>query len=448
MSTTSDQTRRQTIAKFSLLFRWIWTRFAAVIGAALILIALWIGYKIGQPAGTPDTSTLQHEHEIADTSTPTHYTCSMHPAVRLNDTNAKCPICFMNLIPVEDNAGSSSPTQLTLSESARAMSKIETALVVEFFPTSKIKLYGKLVYDETSVARLSAYFPGRINRLFVTYVGVPINAGDHLAELYSPELIAAFAELRQAKQSSMSSSMKSEFIRETTEQTLLASRERLRLFGMTQEQIIGIDSGEMDSESLTIYSPIKGVVTQLETREGDYLKTGDPIATVSDLSRLWLDIEAYESQLPMLRWGLPVTFTVETHPGRVFEGRISFIEPIIDNQTRTAAVRVAIDNTDMQLKPGMFASVIVEAKINADVAVPSNELAGKWVSSMHPTIVKDEQSTCDICGMDMVRAESLGIVGDPNQSVMPHGHPTKCCALYRQAFNRICSSPRSRCAYL
>lgn len=419
MSTTTDQTRRQAIVKFSSSFRWLWTHFAAGVGAALILVALWIGYKIGQPAGTHDDSAMQHEHANAEASTPTQYTCSMHPAIRLSDSSAKCPICFMALIPVEENAGSRSPTQLTLSESARAMSKIETAEVVEFFPTSKIQLYGKLVYDETSIARLSAYFPGRLNRLFVNYVGVPVNAGDHLAELYSPELIAAFAELRQAKQSSMNSSMKSEFIRETAELTLLAAREKLRLFGMTQEQIDGIESGEMDSESLTIYSPIKGVVTQLQTREGDYLDTGDPIATVSDLSRLWLDIEAYESQLPMLRWGLPVTFTVEAHPGKVFEGRISFIEPIIDNQTRTAAVRVAIDNTDMRLKPGMFASVIVEAKINADGVVPSNELAGKWVSPMHPTIVNDEQGKCDICGMDMVRAESLGIVGDPNQSVMP-----------------------------
>tara|TARA_R110000868_G_scaffold241497_3_gene496931 strand:- start:702600 stop:704402 length:1803 start_codon:yes stop_codon:yes gene_type:complete len=325
----------------------------------------------------------------------------------------------MDLIPVMERGGAGMEMRLTLSESAKAMAQIETASVGRFFPSAETRLFGKLVYDETSVARISAYFPGRIDRLFVNYIGVSVQQGDHLAELYSPDLIASFEELRQAKKSFDQAGDSSSFLRDTASQTLAASREKLRLFGLTQEQIAQVESGNYESDDLTIYAPIGGVVTHLAAREGDYLDTGDPIATVSNLSRLWLDLEVYESQLSMLRWGLPVTFTVEAHPGEVFEGRVSFIEPIVDERTRTAAVRVAVDNTDRRLKPGMFATAVVRAKIAADGAVISDELAGKWVSPMHPTVVKDSPGTCDVCGMDLVSAESLGIVGDSSQAVMP-----------------------------
>lgn len=343
----------------------------------------------------------------------------MHPSVRLPDANAKCPICFMDLIPVSDSTDNRNPNQLTLSESAKLISQIETTKVAQFFPTANVRLFGKLVYDETSVSRISAYFPGRINRLFVNYVGVPVQQGDHLAEMYSPELIAAFAELEHARTAFDNSESASDFLRKSAEQTLDASKEKLRLFGLTQDQIAQIESGSFDKDELTIYSPIGGVVTHLAAREGDYFDTGDPIATVANLSQLWLDLEAYESQLPMLRWGVPITFTVEAHPGEVFEGRISFIEPIVDDRTRTAAVRVAVDNTDHKLKPGMFVSAVARPKIAADGVILSDELAGQWVSPMHPTIVKDHAGNCDVCGMDLVPAESLGIVGDPSKSPMP-----------------------------
>lgn len=404
--------------------RWVWSRIASAVALVLIVAALWIGYSIGTP-NTESPSSADHPDEHASNDSGTDagtqlYTCSMHPSVRLPDPDAKCPICFMELIPVMDNAdGEGSTIRLTLSESARATSQIETARVGRFYPSAQTRLFGKLVDDETSVARISAYFPGRIDRLFVNYIGVSVQRGDHLAELYSPDLLAAFEELRQAKIAAGNASGASEFLRKSAEQTLVASREKLRLFGLTQEQVDQVESGTFDTDKLTIYAPIGGVVTNLAAREGDYLKTGDPIATVSDLSRLWLDLEAYESQLPMLRWGLPVTFTVEAHPGEVFEGRVSFIEPIVDDRTRTAAVRVAVDNTERRLKPGMFATAVIRAKIAVDGAVVSDELAGKWVSPMHPTVVKDEPGTCDVCGMDLMSAESLGIVGDPASTEMP-----------------------------
>jgi Cu(I)/Ag(I) efflux system membrane fusion protein len=343
----------------------------------------------------------------------------MHPSVRLTDPNAKCPICFMDLIPVVDDGGEENTLRVTMSDAAAMMSRIETAPVGKFFPTTEVRLFGKVTYDETSVARLTAYFPGRIERLFVNYVGVRVNAGDHMAELYSPELLAAFEELRQSVLAVRTTGGTSDLVRETTRDTLSATREKLRLFGLTKSQIEAVEDGSFDSDRLTIFAPIGGVVTHLAVREGDYVQTGAPIATLADLSRLWLDMEAYESQLPLLRWGQTVAFTVEAHPGETFMGRISFIEPMVDDRTRTASVRVAVDNTNGRLKPGMFATAVVRTRIDANGAVVNDELAGRWVSPMHPTIVKDGPGQCDVCGMDLVRAEDLGIVGDPNASEKP-----------------------------
>ncbi|MCB9843817.1 MAG: efflux RND transporter periplasmic adaptor subunit [Phycisphaeraceae bacterium] len=399
---------------------WLWKHTAAGVAVILIIAALVIGYRIGRPAPDPVPETVAADHSHADDAgAPQMYTCSMHPSVRLPDPDAKCPICFMDLIPVTDDGGEGNELRITLSESTAAMSQIETASVGRFFPTAEARLYGKVTYDETSVARLTAYFPGRIERLFVNYLGVPVAMGDHMAEVYSPDLLAAFEEFRQSKSASENTTTTSELLRSATRDTLAAAHEKLRLFGITPEQITSIEDGSFDSDRLTIYAPIGGVVTHLAVREGDYLQTGDPMATIADLSRLWLDMQAYESQLPMLRWGQRVTFTVEAHPGETFEGRISFIEPLVDERTRTAAVRVAVDNPERRLKPGMFASAVVRTRVGDDGAIINNELAGRWVSPMHPTVVKDGPGECDICGMAMVPAETLGVVGDPTVTDEP-----------------------------
>ena len=190
------------------------------------------------------------------------------------------------------------------------------------------------------MARLSAYFPGRIDRLFVNYVGVTVQQGDHLAELYSPDFARSVRGTPSSEELVLiRQEMPASFFARPQAKTLVASREKLRLFGLTPQQVQDVESGLFDSDELTIYSPIGGVVTHLAAREGDYLKTGDPIATVSDLSRLWLDLEAYESQFAHVAVGfcrspLPSKHILE----RCSLGRVSFIEPIIDERTRTAAV--------------------------------------------------------------------------------------------------------------
>lgn len=401
------------MTNLSKVARWVWRRTSTLVSVLLIGIAFVVGQRTGPGPAKPSKDTSAEANPVDDEK-PQMYTCSMHPQVRLPDPDAKCPICFMSLIPVsDDDGGEGGERRIVLTESAIKLAEVETTRVGRFYPTAEVRLYGKIAYDQSLVARITSYFPGRLDRLFVDYMGVPVRKGDHLADIYSPELLAAFEELRQAKLAVAESRTSSELVRSSTEQTLEASREKLRLFGLTSDQIRSAEADKMAGDHFTVYSPIGGIVTHLAALEGDYVKTGSAIATVANLSRLWLEMEAYESQLPLLRWGQPVTFTVESRPGETFQGRISFIEPMVDNSTRTASLRVVIDNSDGRLKPGMFATAIARTRVSADGTVLSDELAGKWVSPMHPEVVKDGPGACDVCGMNLVPAEELGVVGDP-----------------------------------
>ena len=387
---------------------WLWKHTAAVVALLLIALAFVIGLRLGDPGESPNAMPA-HAHEGAAETNDAKvqmYTCSMHPSVRLPDPDAKCPICFMDLIPVrEGDAGDTST--LVLSEGETAAARVETTPVVRYAPTSTLRLFGKVRMDETTVERISAYFPGRIETLYANFNGARVNAGDHLAQMYSPELLAGFGELRQAAISAEQASTMSDIVRESSLETLQAARDRLRLFGIEQSLIEQIEQRGYDEDTFTIDAPRGGTITQIASREGEYVQTGQPILTIADLTHLWVDLQAYESQIDQIRWGQPVRFSVESHPGELFEGRVSFIDPMIDPQTRSAAVRLAVENPQRTLKPGMFASATISVTLDGSGGVSASELIGRWVCPMHPTEVHDAPGSCGICGMDLVPVESL-----------------------------------------
>lgn len=399
---------------------WTWHQTSALVALLLIIAALLLGIRIGSGGPSSDEPAAAVDTGAAQDTTPKLYTCSMHPQVRLPDPDAKCPICFMDLIAVSEGAGGEgSERRLALTDAAVKLAQLDTTVVGRFFPTATVRLFGKITFDQTRISRITSYFSGRLDRLHIDYVGTAVRKGDHVAEIYSPNLLAAFEEVRQARLALDETMSSSKLVRSTTEHTLTAAREKLRLFGLTPDQIDAAERGTMSEDVFTIYSPTGGIVTHLAALEGDYVETGSPIAVVADLGHLWLDLEAYESQLPLVRWGQTVTFTIESHPGEVFEGKISFIEPMIDARTRSAAVRVAVDNAAGRLKPGMFATAVVSSKVSAAGSVLADSLAGKWVSPMHPEIVKDGPGSCDVCGMDLVPAEELGLVDDTTLTERP-----------------------------
>lgn len=371
------------------------TRVTALVGFVVV-------FALGLVLGGIDFTSGPSKGTQPESETATIFTCSMHPQVRLEDPKAKCPLCEMDLIAW--TPGNDDPRRLAFDEEALALARVETTPVTRLYPRDEVRLYGTLRPDETRVERVAASFAGRIERLFVDHEAMNVQSGDHFAEVYSPELLAARDELRQARLAHERSGSS------ITRRALDAARERLRLLDLTPAQIEAAEEGRATGDRSTIFSPEGGVVTDLTVRAGDYVERGQRLATIADLSRLWLELEASASQLARLRWGQRVEFTVETHPGEVFEGKISFVEPVVDERRRTAVVRVAVDNADRRLRPGSFVTATVTVRLTDDGVLPAEDFAGTWVCSMHPEVVEPGRDDCDVCGMDLVRAESLGLV--------------------------------------
>ncbi|MBZ0257652.1 efflux RND transporter periplasmic adaptor subunit [bacterium] len=396
----------------SKLFQYKFTYLIIGMILCFILIALFSG-------GNHNHSAMQANGSVEAQSSPTIWTCSMHPQIRKTEPG-KCPICGMDLIPASSAEDDSGPRTLTMSEAAKALAEIQTVSVQRKYVEHELSLVGKVEYDETRLKYITAWFPGRLDRLFVDYTGTPVNKGDHLVEIYSPSIITDQESLIQAKKavSSLSESTVPNVL-SSRKITLERARERLRLLGLTNEQIKSIEESGSTTDDITFFSPINGIVIHKNALEGDYVQTGTRIYTIADLSVVWMKMDAYESDLQWIHYGQEVEFTTISYPGEVFKGRVSFIDPFLDDKTRTIKVRVNVENSDGKLKPEMFVRATVRSKVNADGNVYDQQLAGKWISPMHPEIVKDHPGTCDICGMPLVKAESLGFVGPADADNQP-----------------------------
>jgi len=371
----------------------------------LIIAAFALGYMLR--GGTKQET---HEHAKSEEAQAKFWTCSMHPQIR-QPGPGQCPLCAMDLIAVkaDDMGKTSGAREHKLSAHAMKLAQIRTAPVERKPVTAEIRLDGKIGFDETRVAHITAWVPGRIERLFVDYTGVGVNKGEHLVQLYSPELLTTQQELlvglKMLKRAAGS-------LRTSTQRNVEATREKLRLWGLTKQQIKTIETSGKAADRTTVYSPISGIVIEKKGFEGMYVQTGTRIYTVADLSQVWVLLDAYEADLMWIRYGQEVEFETKAYPGERFNGKITFIDPMLNPKTRTVKVRVNVPNPDAKLKPEMFVSARIYPRVAAAGRVMDPALAGKWVCPMHPEIVKDRKAACDLCGMPLVTAESLGYVSD------------------------------------
>lgn len=372
-----------------------------IIGAVIGLLIAFL-FSGGEPT-TPQSETASHKDE------PTLWTCSMHPQIQKTEPG-KCPICGMDLIPVENHGDmNEAPRQLSMSEAAKQLASIQTVAVKRQFVEKTIRLVGKVEYDETRLKYLTAWFPGRIDHLFVNFTGTSVKQGDHLADIYSPEIISDQESLLQAKQAlNASGSSTNQAVNQNKQAMYERTRERLRLLGLMEMQIQEIEDRGAPSDHITFYSPIDGVVIHKNALEGDYIQTGTRIYSIADLTHVWVMMEAFESDLQWIRYGQDIVFTTVAYPGEIFHGRISFIAPFLDETTRTVQVRVNVENPQGKLKPEMFVNASLSAKASEAGQVVDSQMAGKWICYMHPEVVRDGPGNCDLCNMPLVPAESLG----------------------------------------
>jgi Cu(I)/Ag(I) efflux system membrane fusion protein len=325
-----------------------------------LIICFILGYLIGNK-NEPEI----HNHGKTQNSKINIWTCSMHPQIKLPEAG-QCPICFMDLIPLVSGEEETTGNRITMSENARKLAEIQTTRVIRKKVEKEILLSGKIDYDETNVYHISAWTGGRLDKLYADYTGLEVKKGDPLVEIYSPELFSVQQELIQIKRQYDIYKGQNNKLAKSSKITLEATREKLKLLGLKDNQIKQLENNSIPQKNITIPSTSSGVIIKKYFDEGMYVKTGMAIYEVVDLSQLWVMLYAYEKDLPFIQLGQKVEMKNKALPDESIIGRVDFISPIINEQTRSGKIRINIDNRQGKLKPGMFVQAKIYAKIDSN----------------------------------------------------------------------------------
>lgn len=354
------------------------------------------------------------------------WTCSMHPQVRL-PRSGKCPICSMPLILTKSAAPAAKPGEsaaaepevmLTLSDHARAMASVETVPVERRAITHEIRAVGKVRYNESALAVINSRVEGYIEKLYVDFTGVQVKKGDHLVEIYSPDLVLAQRELLVGLEGPGNNAL------------IEASKLKLLRWGLTQEQVDDLVQKRKVSERVTLYSPIDGTVTERMAVQQAMVKSGEMLYKLANLESVWVYLDIYESELGWVQEGQSVTIHAEAYPSEAFTGRIWFINPVLTEESRTVKVLVNIANTEEKLKPGMFVSATIAVPVMADGTAAPTGLGGQFTCSMHPQVLQAKSGACPHCGMDLTvipggktkpTAAELSVLAVPVSAVLDSG---------------------------
>ncbi len=378
-------------------------RGPVLLAAVVVVAAGGLGYVLGR--SHPRHGMAATGPAAAPASSRQAYTCSMHPQVRL-DRPGNCPICAMPLI-VADAAqtGSAGEPMLQFSDHALAMASVETTPVTRREHSRELRAVGKVQYNESSLATVTARVDGYAERLFVNFTGVEIKAGDHLAEVYSPELLVAQQELLIA-------------LRGGTDRQVgpmvETAKLKLKRWGLTDEQILALVEDNKISDRVTLYSPIQGTVIEKAIVQNSAFKAGDALYRVANLDTVWVYLDIYEYDLVWVRYGQRVELAAEALPGRAFDGMVTFVQPIVNEETRTVRVPVHVKNADHALKPGMFTSAVIQSALAGDGRAAPTGVEGRFTCPMHPEVLRDASGHCPICEMQLEQ-----IVG-PKSDVAAH----------------------------
>lgn len=332
--------------------RWV----LATIGLVLAMVGAFVG---GRLSGLPPEDA--HDHAEG-----TVYTCAMHPEVR-SDEPGICPKCAMDLVPVSE-AQEAGANTVSLSPRAAALARIRTTPVraVEGAVGAR-RLSGRVRPDESRQRTVTSWIDGRIDRLRVRTTGTRVGRGRVLALVYSPEVYAAHQDLLSAARQVQRLSGASDTVRGAAEAALEAARDRLRLLGIEGRQLEALERAESPTRSVPIRSPFGGTVLRRLVSEGEYVRAGTPLFEVADLGAVWVELDAYESDLPLLSPGVRVDLAFEAMPGETVEGEVTFVDPVVDPRTGATHVRVEVANPEGVLRPGMVA----QGQLAVDV--PSEE---------------------------------------------------------------------------
>ncbi|MCH8557890.1 MAG: efflux RND transporter periplasmic adaptor subunit [Balneolia bacterium] len=346
--------------------------------SGVMLIGLLLGYLIFGGSGHGHDDHSGHSHEMTtDANGNEVWTCSMHPSVR-EDGPGICPICAMDLIPASASGEDEGDFAMVMSESAVRLAEIQTVAAERMVPEKEIRLPGRVVADERNLSSITAHFPGRITRLDVNFTGMEVRRGDVLATIYSPELVAAQRELLEAIRFEESNPGMTE-----------AAKSKLRQWELSENEIERIiESGDVQRE-IAVTAPASGVVIQRNVARNDYVQTGTVMFEIADLSNVWLQFEVYEDDISWILRGDAITFATRSNPGTTYETIAEFVDPVLNEQNRTVAVRASYSNNEGNLRPGQILSGTLKAAYHGEpqVMIPASSVL--WTGPRSVVYVHD-----------------------------------------------------------
>ncbi len=366
-----------------------------IIGAGILLV----GIILGNVFSGGESKTSGHDY-VQDPVTKI-WTCSMHPQIRM-EKPGDCPLCGMELIPLDESGSSEeniASNEIVMTQEAIQLANIQTSMVGRASANKEIRLLGRVKPDERKLYSQVSHIPGRIERLYINFTGEKISRGQKMVRIYSPDLISAQKELFEAIRS-----------RDIYPQLYTATRNKLKLWKLSDRQIDAIEKRGSVQEQVDIYSDYSGYVMNRNVELGDHIMAGSNLFDIANLSSVWVMFEAYESDIPWIHIGDKVDFTIQALPGTDFNGKVTYVDPFVSPNTRVAKVRVEIGNKAKKLLPEMYATGILKARLmNVEDALVVPKSAVLWTGKRAVVYVKvPHEKTISFVYREVIMGEDLG----------------------------------------
>lgn len=340
----------------------------ALRSVALVALGLLAGWGLNTVFRRPASQAAAPAQ--AEAPKKQLYQCPMHPQIVM-DHPGTCPICGMDVVLIEGDAHASHAVpglaEVHIDAQRQQLIGLRTVEVSETPLGDELRTSGRVIPDETRVRKVNVKVEGFIEKLFVDFTGQPVAKGQPLLSLYSPEFVSAQQEYLLALKTRKA--LEGGSLKDSGQDLAASAKRRLQLWDVPAEVIERLDQGGDVQKSLTLRSPIAGVVTVKSVVQGQRVSPAEALYEITDLSRVWVAADVYEPELARVKTGQSAEVSLS---GRTFPGRVAFIDPVLDPKTRTARVRIEVANPKGELKPEMFGEVVLHAKAHKGLSVPQD----------------------------------------------------------------------------